>query len=175
MTSLIANKSFLENFNTDGIESDNPLEKIKQNKQKSDEKKKTFKKFLIWGLASHLVHFIFFSQALPPKKVIRNKQVIPNNFGHISLPAVLATELKEETIKIKILDKSFKRKIAVGYMKRSENSHKIQNSYDSSAKKINFYIPYSKFEDVLVAAEEGITIVPFEVKSKKRKKHEITF
>ena len=38
-------QKLLENFNTDGIESDNPLEKIKQNKQKSDEKKKTFKKF----------------------------------------------------------------------------------------------------------------------------------
>lgn len=175
MTSQVASKSFLESFNLDGMPSSNPLEKIKKERQSIDEKKKTLKKFLIWGLASHLIHFIMFYQAPTPPPSIQTEQIIPNNFGQVSLPAVLATELKKEVTRVKILDRSYRRKIAEGYIKRSENISSKSQFMEHGQKKTNFYIPYTKFEDILIASTKGIVIVPHKMKNKKRSSHEITF
>lgn len=176
MTYKQANNSIFENFNLDGTISDNPVEKLKENQVIQAIKKKVTIQFFLLGLLSHIFHFLILQEpevAASPKQESKAKLVIPQGYGQISVPAELMINVNQDIIRIKVLNKSYSRQIASGYIKKNENEVLSAKHSFEEAKKINFYVPYEKFESILKHAQNGLIIAPYETKLKKGKSYEI--
>jgi hypothetical protein len=169
MTSKIINTEFLDSFNLDGTTFDKPVEKIKQDNLKITEHKKLIRNFVIIGIITHLLHYLIFLNPEPIPQIQSHTFEIPKGFGQINLPANLTTDLNRETTKIKILDRSYKKTLAKGYIRKSENT----KAGSDQNRKYRFYIPYNKFEKILIESNKGIVIAPYEMTIQKKESYEI--
>ena len=168
--------SILDNFNLDGTNYENPVEKLKEQQDKRQLKKKLFIKFLIISALGHLLQFLIFHKTQPKPKQ-PNKEVdhitIPNGHGQISIHGELAFVLKDKVTRVKILNRKRNQVLATGYIRKEENIHLIRPEQFLKAPKIAIYVAYTKFEKLLKYDSAGILIVPIETRVKQGVRYEI--
>lgn len=175
MTSISTTNNFLDNFNLDGTQSSKTVEKIKKGKSSEELRSKLIKKFLFIGCLSHLLHFLLLNPSETKSTEKKDPSIrIPKNYGQIQIEASMKFQPSKKIQKIKIMDLKYTKVLATGYFIKAENQEPKSYSNQNQIP-INFYIPYSKFKDVLLATNKGIALAPFKMEIKNEEKYEIQF